>query len=177
MSTKCLIQSLYWSMVTGDYDEFFRQILPRAVAVARRVTGDRASAEDAAIEALARAHVRWHRVGSLPWRDAWVLRVATHEALRQLPRPQPLPPAAPAVDEAESVALRQALLDALRRLPTRQREAVVLRYLADLSERDVGLALGIRQGTVKTHLHRGLAALRPLLGRDLKEEDFGTLGR
>jgi RNA polymerase sigma factor (sigma-70 family) len=81
-----------------------------------------------------------------------------------------------ASDEAESVALRQALVAALRRLPTRQREAVVLRYLADMSEADVGLALGIRQGTVKTHLHRGLAALRVLMGRDLKEEDLGTLG-
>jgi RNA polymerase sigma factor (sigma-70 family) len=163
-------------MVTADYDDFFRQILPRAVSVARRVTGDRASAEDAAIEALALAHLRWHRVASLPWRDAWVLRVATHEALRQLPKPRPMPPAPVVVDEADSVALRHALLDALRRLPARQREAVVLRYLADLSEKDVGLALGIRQGTVKTHLHRGLAALRPLLGHDLKEEDFGTLG-
>jgi RNA polymerase sigma factor (sigma-70 family) len=176
MSTKRLLQTLYWSMVTADYDDFFREILPRAVSVARRVTGDRASAEDAAVEALARAHLRWQRVGSLPWRDAWVLRVTSHEALRQLPKSGPLPPATPAVDEAESVALRQALLDALRRLPTRQREAVVLRYLADLSETDVGLALGIRQGTVKTHLHRGLAALRPLLGHDFKEEDIGTFG-
>jgi RNA polymerase sigma factor (sigma-70 family) len=165
-------------MVTGDgdYDDFFRQVLPRAVAVARRVTGDRPSAEDAAVEALARAHLRWTRVGPLPWRDAWVLRVATHEALRHLPRRTALPLTATANDESDSVALRQALVAALRRLPTRQREAVVLRYLADLSERDVGLALGIGQGTVKTHLHRGLAALRVLMGRDFKEEELGHLG-
>jgi RNA polymerase sigma factor (sigma-70 family) len=163
-------------MVSGDYDDFFRQVLPRAVGVAMRVTGERASAEDAAIEALARAHLHWQRIGVLPWREAWVLRVAARQALRHLPKQRTLTAMPAASDEAESVALRQALVAALRRLPTRQREAVVLRYLADMSEADVGLALGIRQGTVKTHLHRGLAALRVLMGRDLKEEDLGTLG-
>jgi RNA polymerase sigma-70 factor, ECF subfamily len=158
------------------YDDFFREILPRAVAVARRVTGERASAEDAAVEALARAHLHWRRLADLPWRQAWVLRVTTHEALRHLPKTRgsaavPLS----AGDEAETVVLRQALVDALRRLPARQRETVALRYLADLSERDVGLALGIHQGTVKTHLHRGLAALRLILGHDVKEEELGHL--
>jgi RNA polymerase sigma factor (sigma-70 family) len=162
----------------GDdgYDEFFRRVLPRAVAVAWRVTGERTSAEDAAVEALARAHLRWTRVGPLPWRDAWVLRVAGREALRQLPKTPAPAPVSVVGDETESVALRQALGDALRRLPRRQREAVVLRYLADLSESDVGLALGIRQGTVKTHVHRGLAALRIHMGHDFKEEDLDHLG-
>jgi DNA-directed RNA polymerase specialized sigma24 family protein len=74
-------------MVTGgDDDDFFGQILPRAVAVARRVTGERASAEDAAVEAWPRAHLSWRRIGPLPWRDAWVLGVTTQEALRHLPR-------------------------------------------------------------------------------------------
>jgi RNA polymerase sigma factor (sigma-70 family) len=163
-------------MAGTDYDDFFRHILPRAVAVGRRVTGERASAEDAAVEALARAHLQWRRIGPLPWRDAWVLRVTTHEALRRLPRRPAVPAAAAEEDGADSVVLRQALIAALRRLPTRQREAVVLRYLADLSELDVGLALGIRQGTVKTHLHRGLARLRVLMGPDIKEEDLGHLG-
>ena len=163
-------------MVDDGYDDFFRLVLPRAVAVARRVTGERASAEDAAIEALARAHLHWARVGALPWREAWVLRVASREALRQVPK-TPAMVATPAVgDETESVALRQALVAALRRLPKRQREAVALRYLADLSESDVGLALGIGQGTVKTHLHRGLAAMRNLMGREFKEEDLVHLG-
>jgi RNA polymerase sigma-70 factor (ECF subfamily) len=166
-------------MVTDGYDDFFRQVLPRAVAVARRVTGERTSAEDAAVEALARAHLHWSRIGALAWRDAWVLKVTAREALRHLPKSRSLPvagAAGAAGDEAESVALRQALDAALRRLPARQRETVVLRYLADLSERDVGLALGIHQGTVKTHLHRGLAALRILMGHDFKEEDLGHLG-
>src|ERR1700691_5315272 len=111
----------------GDYDDFFRWVLPRAVAVARRVTGERASAEDAAVEALARAHLHWKRIGTLPWREAWVLRVASREALRHLPGQRPLPVLMASDDQTESVALREALIAALRRLPTRQREAIVLR--------------------------------------------------
>src|SRR5215204_6003707 len=48
---------------------------------------------------------------------------------------------------------------ALRRLPVRQREAVVLRYYLDLSETDIAATMGVSAGSVKTHLHRGLAAL------------------
>ena len=43
--------------------------------------------------------------------------------------------------------------------PTRQREVLVLRYYADLSEADIAATLGIAPGSVKTHAHRGLAAL------------------
>ena len=51
-------------------------------------------------------------------------------------------------------------VDALRRLPERQREVVVLRHLADLPEVDVAASLGISVGSVKTHLSRGVARLR-----------------
>jgi len=46
-----------------DFESFFRGVFPKAVAVAQRVTGDRPSAEDAALEALARTHFRWKRIG------------------------------------------------------------------------------------------------------------------
>ena len=48
-------------------------------------------------------------------------------------------------------------------LPTRQRDVLVLRYLADLTEADTAAALGVAIGTVKQHAHRGLAALRASL--------------
>jgi len=62
------------------------------------------------------------------------------------------------------VVLRIALVQALRRLPRRQREAVALRYLVDLPDREVAAALGVSVGSVKVHLHRGLASLRSSLG-------------
>lgn len=159
----------------SDFDSFFRAVLPRAIGVARRITGDRAMAEDVAVEALARAHVRWHRVAPLPWRDAWVLRVAAREALRHLPRDAPQQTLPESPDSGDLIALRMALVAALRRLPARQREAIALRYLCDFSEADVAHALGISTGTVKTHLHRGIATLRTTTGTDLEDLAHGRI--
>ena len=64
----------------------------------------------------------------------------------------------------DRIGERADLVAALRSLSRRQREVVVLRYLADLSESDVAEALGCSVGSVKTHASRGLAALRQLLG-------------
>jgi RNA polymerase sigma-70 factor (sigma-E family) len=153
-----------------DFESFFRTVFARAVAVAQRVTADRASAEDAAVEALAKAHFRWQRIGGQPWRDAWVYKVAVNEAIRRLPRPVPAQPSPAADDPADHVALRQALTAALRQLPGRQREAIVLRYLLDFSEAEVAAALGVSEGTVKTHLHRGIATLRKSVGPALRGE-------
>jgi RNA polymerase sigma factor (sigma-70 family) len=65
--------------------------------------------------------------------------------------------------------LRLALVAALIRLPRRQRETIVLRYLCDLPEADAALALGVSAGTVKTHLHRALASLRANIGAEFEE--------
>ncbi len=64
----------------------------------------------------------------------------------------------------DAVVLRLTLAEALRALPARQRDAVVLRYVVDMSEADVALALGVAPGTVKSHLHRAVARLRSALG-------------
>jgi len=58
---------------------------------------------------------------------------------------------------------RARVLDALRRLPRRQREVVALRYYLDLDEADIAATLGISRGAVKAHASRGSAALRILL--------------
>lgn len=152
------------------FDEFFVRLLPRAVQVARRVTGDPWTAEEVAVEALARAHARWARVEPLAWRDAWVLKVASREALRQVRRqPFQIRPER-ARDESDVVVLRAALVAALVELPRRQRETIVLRYLCDLPEEEVAAVLGVSAGTVKTHLHRALLALRSKIGTDFEED-------
>jgi RNA polymerase sigma factor (sigma-70 family) len=58
------------------------------------------------------------------------------------------------------------VIAALRTLPARQREAVVLRYYLDLGEADIAAAMRVSAGSVKTHLHRGLAALSRVLEED-----------
>jgi RNA polymerase sigma-70 factor (ECF subfamily) len=148
---------------------------PRAIAVAQRVTGDRGAAEDAALEALAKAHLRWDRIGEMPWRNAWVYRVAINKAIRRLPRPVPGSRSWSTEDHADEVALRQTLTAALRRLPKRQCEVIVMRYLLGLSETQVAGALHLSHGTVKTHLRRGIHSLRATVGRDLKEEHLVRL--
>jgi RNA polymerase sigma-70 factor (sigma-E family) len=174
LSTNPAAVRLVWVMdedgrvLAGDFDSFFRGVFPKAVAVAQRITGDRGSAEDAAVEALAKAHVRWKRIGGQPWREAWVYKVAVNQAIRKLPRPIPAEPAPAAGDPADHVAIRQTLTAALRRLPRRQCEVIVLRYLLDFSEAEVAAALGVSHGTVKTHLHRGIAAIRKSLGPALE---------
>jgi len=81
-------------------------------------------------------------------------------------------PAAPAPDmpSAEHGALvlieRSSVVAALRGLPVRQREVVVLRYYGDLSEAQIAAAMGITRGAVKSHTSRAMAALRLVLGQE-----------
>ena len=159
-----------------DFDDFFREIYPRACKAARRVSGNANIAEDAALEALTKAFVRWPRVRSLPYRDAWVLRVAINEALGQIRsaarRSTRIVLMGP--DEPESLedalTSRLAIAAVLRQLPRRQRQAVELRYLADLSENDTAAVLGVSKGALKSHLHRAVKTLRVTLDKDLVEE-------
>jgi RNA polymerase sigma-70 factor (sigma-E family) len=142
----------------------FDRSFPLAERVAYRITGDAGMAQDLAAEALTRLFVRWPRFVRQDHVDAWVTRVATNLAIGVVRkrRPQPRTDDRPSSDEDQAV-LRVALAQALARLPRRQREVVVLRYLSDLSEADVATALGVSAGSVKSHLHRGLASLRSLL--------------
>lgn len=152
------------------FDVAYRELFPRAATLAYRILGDRSAAEDAAAEALARALARWRSVGSLPYRDAWVLRVTTNVAIDVVRRRRGGRQPDAVADDVEAATLRIALADALSSLSRRQRTAVALRYLSGLSEVEVAQSLGVSTSTAKTHIRRGLAALRRRLG-DWYEED------
>lgn len=158
-----------------DFERYFRSALPKAITAALRVCGERSSAEDAAVAALAKAHRRWARLSSQPWREAWVLRVAVNEAIDALPRRLILPVAVDTLDHSDEVVLRLTLRAALRSLPRRQREVIALRYLVGLSETDVARTLDISQGSVKTHLRRGLSVLRATVTPPIEEERLARL--
>lgn len=153
----------------GGFEAAFDELFPRAVRLAHRLLADRAAAEDVAAEALARTYARWGKVGALPYRDGWVLKVATNLAIDRLRRRPPDVRPATAGDFEDAVELRLALNAALLTLAPRQRQAVALRYLGGLSDREVAQALGISLGSVKTHIHRGLRGLRARLGAGLEE--------
>ena len=156
-------------MASGGDDGFeaaFDDLFGAARRIAVRLVGAGGEADDVAAEALARAYARWAKVRDLDYRDAWVMRVAANVAidvLRKQKRPRPAA-AEPEVDPADAAVTRLALGHALQRLPRRQRDVVVLRYLADLSEADVAQTLGVSAGTVKQHAHRAIDALRRALG-------------
>ena len=145
------------------YDDCFGELYRGAYGVAFRILGDRGDAEDVAQETLARAFLAWRRISG--YADAWVARVAGNVAIdkwrRRANAPQPPPPGVASDPHASD---RVDLVRALRALPQRQREVVVLRYLADRSEESVAATLGCSIGSVKTHASRGLAALRARLG-------------
>jgi RNA polymerase sigma-70 factor (ECF subfamily) len=168
------------AMATGrtsaesGFDDAFRELYPRAFALALRMLGNRAVAEDLAAETMARAYVRWDRLDP-ERRVGWVLRVTSNQAIDVLrKRGHTMVPEV--IDLEDGTALRIALAAALAKLPRRQREAIALRYLSDLSEAETAEALGIGVGSVKTHTHRGLAALRASLGSRFEEPEMEQLG-
>lgn len=154
----------------ADFDAAFHLLFPMARALAYRILGDYAEAEDAAAEALTRTLVAWKRVRSLPYRDAWVMRVTTNVAIDASRRARQRlhePSTDPVPDPAESTAIRLALVAALAALPRRQREVIALQHLAGLRQADVARCMGLSLGSVKKHGNRALAALRRQLGESL----------
>jgi RNA polymerase sigma-70 factor (sigma-E family) len=150
------------------FEEVFPVLIRDAYRVAYRLLGDRGEAEDVAQEACARVYSRW--AGVRDHAEPWCVRVASNLALdilrartRAVRRNERLKThdvtPAPAIDE------RLDLYAALARLPRRQRETVVLRYLGDLSEAQTADLIGCSVGSVKTHASRGLAALKEVLAR------------
>ena len=119
--------------------------------------GDRAAAEDATQEAFARALERWRRLRDQPWVAGWITTTAMNAARRGFRR-RPDPPA-PLPREADMEASWD-LWRAVRALPARQQEAVVLHYAIGLPVAEVAQAMGCGEGTVKAHLSRARDALR-----------------
>ena len=77
--------------------------------------------------------------------------------------PKPAPDMPSAEQGALTLLERTAVVTALRSLPPRQREALVLRYYGDLSEAQIASAMGISRGAVKSHTARAIASLRAVL--------------
>lgn len=157
------------------FEEAFDALFGRAFRVARRILGDEAAAEDVAAEAMARAYAHWGKIAQQPWREGWVVRVASNLALDAVKRRKRDDHTVLDVGvEDDDVVVRLALAEALALLPRRQREVVVLRHLGGLSEAECAQALRVSTGAVKTHLHRGLAALRNRLGPVMNLEGQGS---
>ncbi|BCB75402.1 SigE family RNA polymerase sigma factor [Phytohabitans flavus] len=156
----------------AEFDDFVRSRWVSLLRVAYLLTGDRHAAEDLLQEVLEQVYVRWRRVRATP--DAYVRKALVNRAANRWRRRSRRPEQAlgdldrSAPDHAGDVALREGVVAALRALPLRQRAAVALRFLEDLSVAETAAALDCSEGAVRSHTARGLAKLREALsGSDL----------
>jgi RNA polymerase sigma-70 factor (sigma-E family) len=156
--------------VTALYTTHYRSLVRLAALLVR----DIATAEEVVQDSFVAMHGGWRRLRdsekalsylrqSVVNRSRSVLR---HRVVvdRNAPKPPPDMPSA----EHGAIALleRSAVVAALRTLPPRQREALVLRYYGDLSEAQIAAAMGISKGAVKSHTARAMIALRSVLERE-----------
>lgn len=149
-----------------SFDDRAEDLFAVAYRVAYRLTGVRAEAEDVAQEICARAYLRWNRIA--PYAEPWAARCASNLSLDLL-RKRSRSNTAASIPPPSTDPERVDLVRALRRLPRRQRDVVVLRYIADLPEQAVAERLGCSTGTVKRHAHRALGTLRSLSQLQLSE--------
>jgi RNA polymerase sigma-70 factor (sigma-E family) len=138
------------------------------VRLAALLLRDHAVAEEVVQDAFVALHRRWRWLRDQGSAVAY-LRTSVIHNTRSVQRrravavrhPDDAPPDVPSAETAAlQAAAGHAIVDAMGRLPARQREALVLRYYADLSEAEIAEAMKISRGAVKSHTSRGIAALR-----------------
>ncbi|TFV86015.1 SigE family RNA polymerase sigma factor [Blastococcus sp. CT_GayMR16] len=156
----------------GALIDLYRAQRPPLLRLAVLLTDDAGTAEDVVQDAFLALQRRWHAVD--PAAAVGYLRTSVVNGVRTLYRrrrvarrhlhtagPEDVPSADLAVLLTEE---HREVVEALRTLPRRQREVLVLRYWSELSEAEIAAALGIARGTVKSSASRGLASLQKHLG-------------
>lgn len=143
------------------------------VRLAYLLLGNQALAEEVVQDAFVKLQLRWGGLRHVDKAPAYLRSVVLNgarSALRHrkvVDRYDARRTAEPASVSPESAAMaafdHDQIVAAMRRLPDRQREALALRYYLDLSEADMARAMDVSPGSVKTHVHRGLAGLARLL--------------
>ncbi|WP_024934790.1 MULTISPECIES: SigE family RNA polymerase sigma factor [Actinomadura] len=159
-------------VVNGTRHEEFRTYVaergPVLLRAATQLTSDRAEAEDLLQAALAKTYLAWDRIEDRSAVDGYVRRAMVNTQISWWRRrkldvyPTDQLPDRPVEDHTARSETRDALTRALRRLPERQRLAVMLRYYEDMSEREIAEVLGVSVGTVKSTVSRAMARLREL---------------
>lgn len=155
------------AQVSALFDRHHAELLKLAVLL-----GAESDAEDAVAEAFCELYRRWSRLRDPSAAPAYLRSVVCNQVrmrLRhlQVVRRHPDPPAVNIGSAEQEVVLREdqrEVIEALRGLPDRQRQALVLRYWLNLREAEVAAAMGISCGAVKAHTARGMAALTRKLG-------------
>ncbi len=151
----------------NSFDDFYRSTSARTLRYGYAVADDPGEAQDLVQEAYARAWRQWGKLAAHPAPEAWlrlvISRLATDRWRRlrswRLAASRTGPPDDVRPPGEETVLL----VGALRQLPVRQRQALALHYLFDMSVEQVAQEVGVPTGTVKSWLARGRARLAELL--------------
>ncbi|WSJ68059.1 SigE family RNA polymerase sigma factor [Kitasatospora sp. NBC_01250] len=154
-------------LLTTTYQEHYRALL----RLAALLLDDQSSCEDVVQEAFIRVHAARRRVREPEKILAYLRQTVVNLSRSTLRRrllglrllPKPMPDMASAEEGAYDALERDQLKAALQGLQRRQREVLVLRYYADMTEAQVAELLGVSVGAVKAYGSRGLAALRVLM--------------
>lgn len=149
------------------FEDAYRAHYRSVVASSWTICHDRHLAEELAQEAFARAYRRWRKLDGGDYAVPWLHRVVmnlTISHVRRRTRGSQLEGRHAATPTAivDKHTDQEWLVTTLRHLPKRQREAVFLRYVADLDVESVAATMKCSTGTVKTHSKRGLDRLREL---------------
>lgn len=167
-------------MPDDDIEAFIATDYGRVVRVVAVVCGDRQRAEDAVQDAVVDLWVKRHDVRDVAgWvttaalnraRSRWRTAAAEERAFARLAEQ-----AATRERSPQSLGIDREVAEALSGLPRAQREVLALHYLLDLSVVAVAERLGIAEGTVKAHLHRGRNALRVVLDDRADTQEVGCV--
>lgn len=152
-----------------DFDHWVASRGPALLRLAYVLTGSRADAEDVVQDALSRALPRWSRISVVGDPDAYVRRmvVNAHTSWWRKFRRRETPVAEARTSQVVTqpdLAEHDRLWRACLALPEAQRTAVVLRYYEQLEYAEIAELTGVREGSVRSRVSRGLAALRTELG-------------
>ncbi|HWO98668.1 MAG TPA: RNA polymerase sigma factor SigW [Bacillus sp. (in: firmicutes)] len=172
----------------GDQDAFAEVVeyyKDKVYQLCYRMLGNAHEAEDSAQEAFIRAYVNIHSYDSSKKFSTWLYRIATNLCIdrirkkkpdyyldaeingtdglnmySQIPADQKLPE-----DELEKLELQEHIQQEILKLPDKYRSVIVLKYVDELSLKEISDILDLPVGTVKTRIHRGREALRNKLSR------------
>jgi RNA polymerase sigma-70 factor (ECF subfamily) len=144
----------------SEVEQLFRQEYSRIVIVLSAQLRDRGAAEECAQDAFLEAVRHWSKLRTYDDPKAWLWLVALRRGAKWSKRRGRAPLAVSIAATTPELDVLIDLQDAIRALPSRQREVVTLHYFADLSIPVIAAQLGISAGTVKSQLHDARRALR-----------------
>jgi RNA polymerase sigma-70 factor, ECF subfamily len=154
----------------AGFEAFYAAHLPRVVRACALVLLDHGDAEDVTAEAFARLWSHWGQLHGEDHAGGYVFKTAMRLCSKRRRRAaREMVGTVPDRGRATDPAVRVSVMDALRDLPLRQRQSVVLRDWAGFETSEVARILGTKESTVRVHLARGRAALREMLTVEERE--------